>query len=185
MHFEMPPRRLTVDQTVRLDRGFLGLSLALDRDPALQAPLCRPPVRSLAPWVLVENVLECLLETFVGLELVLDLAEDFLRQGLCRRENRDGYLGIAENFLERAGDGDDGRLAVRAGPQINAAVRLGLNLAANVKEPRVVHIGAAEELGQQKELIVAGKQRLVVILQVIPAHHVPVNSAGLLVVEIA
>jgi hypothetical protein len=70
-----------------------------------------------------------------------------------------------------------------AGPQINAAVRLGLDLAATVKEPRMVHIGAPEELDQQKETIVAGKQRLVVVLQVLPAHHLPVELAGLLVVE--
>src|SRR5262249_16598859 len=99
------------------------------------------------------------------------------------RENRDGYLGIAENFLDGTGSGDDRGLAMPAGPQINAAVGLVLDFAATVKEPRVVHIGAPEELGQQKESIVAGKQRLVVVLQVTPAHHVPVELAGLLVVE--
>jgi hypothetical protein len=47
----------------------------------------------------------------------------------------------------------------------------------------MVHIGAPEELDQQKESIVAGKQRLVVVLQVIPAHHLPVKLAGFFVVE--
>jgi hypothetical protein len=54
-------------------------SFGFDRDPALEAPFRRPAVRPLAPWVLVENVLEYLLEIFVGLKLVLDLGEDFLR----------------------------------------------------------------------------------------------------------
>ena len=72
---------------------------------------------------------------------------------------------------------------MHAGPQINAAVGLGFDLAATVKEPRVVHIGAPEELRQQKESIVAGKQRLVVVLQVIRAHYLPVELTGLLVVE--
>src|SRR5262249_40567624 len=72
VHVEVPSSRLPIDQAVRLDRGFLRLAPALDRDSALEAPFRRPAVRPLAPWVLVENVLEYLLEIFVGLKLVLD-----------------------------------------------------------------------------------------------------------------
>src|SRR5262249_39259524 len=78
VHREVAPRGLAVEQAVRLDRGLLRLAFALDRDSALEAPFRRPAVRPLAPWVLEENVLEYLLETFVGLKLGLDLGEDFV-----------------------------------------------------------------------------------------------------------
>src|SRR5262249_3553849 len=126
MQVEMPPCRLTVDEAVRFNRCFLGFTLALDRDAAGEAPLRRPSVRARAAWVLVENVLEYLLERIFSLKLVHDLAENCLRKRLGGRENRDGYLGIAQDLLNGPAYTDNAGLAVRARPQINVAVGIGL-----------------------------------------------------------
>src|SRR5262249_47472863 len=177
MQLEMPPCRLAVDKSVRFNSCFLRLSLALDRDAPAEAPLRRPSVRAGAAWVLVENVLEYLLERIVGRKLVHDLAENRLRKRLGGRENRDGYLGIAQDLLNGTTYTDNAGLAVRARPQINVAVGIGLDLAAPVKEPLVIEIIASERPRQQIESIIAGKQRLVIILQA-PLLYLVIELAG-------
>src|SRR5437588_11584907 len=141
----MAPGGLAVEQSVSLDGCFLGLALALDRDAAHQAPLGWAAVGSFAARGLVEDVREDRLEMVVRLEFVLDLPENFLRQRTHHREDGDGYLGIAEQFLDHAADGDDRSLAVAARPQVDIPVGVALDLAAAVIEPGVIEIFALQQ----------------------------------------
>jgi hypothetical protein len=63
----VPRRGLAVDQAVRLDGRFLGVALALDRNPALEAPLRGPAIRTERPRVAVEYIGVNPLENFVGI----------------------------------------------------------------------------------------------------------------------
>src|SRR5215831_1876152 len=108
----MPTGRLAVDKAVCLDGCFFGLSLALDRYPAREAPLCGASVWTLAAWIFIENVAEYLLEMLVSFKLVLDYAEDFHGQCLARANNGDGYLGIADELLNCAADCDNACFAM-------------------------------------------------------------------------
>ena len=102
VELEVPRRGLAVDQAVRLDGRFLGVALALDRDPALEAPLGGPAIGTERPRVAVEHIGVNPLEQFVGLELVLDLAQERLGDRLHHAENGDRDLGIAEHLLDGA-----------------------------------------------------------------------------------
>jgi hypothetical protein len=67
---------------------------------------------------------------------------------------------------------------VRSRPQINVAVGIGLDLAAPVKEPGMIEIIASEQPRQQIEAIIAGKKRLVIILQA-TLLYLAIELAGL------
>src|SRR5258708_27207382 len=76
VELEVPRRGLAVDQAVRLDGRFLGVALALNRNPALEAPLRGPAIGTERPWVAVEYIGVNPLEVFVDLEFPLDLREE-------------------------------------------------------------------------------------------------------------
>jgi len=52
-------------------------------------------------------------------------------------EYPDGDVRIAQDLLNAAGEGNDGRLVVTARPQVQPVVGLGLDLPAPLIEPRV------------------------------------------------
>jgi hypothetical protein len=116
-------RRLPIHQAPRLERGLLGIALALDH----QAGFLGPP-RRLLLRVSPHDVGKRLLQDFVRLELVLDLPEELSRDPLGVREDADRYLWVAQDFLYRPGEGDDRGLVVLASPQVEMVVRRPLNL---------------------------------------------------------
>jgi hypothetical protein len=61
------------------------------------------------------------------------------------------------------------------------AVGIGLDLAAHPKEPRVVEIIASDQPSQQIESIIAGKKRLVSVMQAL-LLYLAIELAGLLMV---
>ncbi len=161
VELEVPRRGLAVDQAVGLDGRFLGVALALNRDPALEAPLGGPAIGTERPRVAVEHIGVNPLEKFVGFKLALDLRQERLGYRLHHAENGDRNFGIAEHLPNGARESDDGRFVVEPRPQIDIAVRVALYLAAAVEQPRVFCVLAPEQDGQKEIAIVAAEQRKV------------------------
>src|ERR1700737_71059 len=99
------------------------------------------------------------LERKVLLELFLDLMQKLGCYWTGNREYRDRDLRVAHHLLDYTGKGDDRTFVVEAGPQIDVAVRVELDLAAAIEQPRVFCVLAPEQDGQQEIAIVAAEQR--------------------------
>ena len=173
--------RLAVDQPVRLDRGFLRIALALDRNAAGKTPFCRPTIGAQLPRIGIEHVVKRFLEHFVLLKLFLDLVQERLRDRLDHAEDRDRDLGVAHQLLDGAGKGDDRALVVKARPQIDVPVRVELHLTAAIEQPGVCCVPAPEQTGQQEIAIVAAEQRKFAGREFSRRLRVP--RGGLLVIE--
>jgi hypothetical protein len=119
VELEVPRRGLAVDQAVGLDGRFLGVALALNREPALEAPPRGPAIRTERPRVAVEHIGVNPLEKFVGFKLALDLRQERLGYRLHHAENGDRNFGIAEHFPNGTRESDDGRFVVEPGPQFD------------------------------------------------------------------
>ena len=143
---------------MRLDGGFLRVRLALDRNAARETPFRRPAIWTNGPWVLVQHIGIDELEDVVALELVFDLAEEGRGERLHRREDGDLDLGIADDLLNATGECDDRRLVVKARPQVDVTVGLGLDVATAVEQPRMVGVHASAKPGQQEEAVVAAEK---------------------------
>ena len=92
---------------MRFDGCFLWVAVPLDRDAAGEAPFGRLAVSPDTPRVLVEDVRVDLFQMVVVLKLLFDLAEEGLGDRLGDREDGDLDLGVTENILDVAGEGDD------------------------------------------------------------------------------
>jgi hypothetical protein len=111
-------------------------------------------------------------QDLVRFELALDLHQKCLGDLRLEREDRDRQLRIAQHFLDDAGEADGGRLVVIPGPQIEPAVRIGLDLAAAREHPGVQRVVAVERPGKQEEAVVASEQRQAGVVETIWALRV-------------
>jgi hypothetical protein len=105
------------------------------------------------------------LQELVAFELELDLVEEAPGYGSGVAEDRDGDFGVAEDLLDDPGEGDDRRLVVEPGPEVEVAVRGGLYLPAARVEPVVPDVGAAQALDEQVVAVnqAQGPERLEVL----------------------
>jgi hypothetical protein len=87
MQVEVAGGRLAINETVGLDGRFLGVALALNREPALEAPPGGPAIGTERPRVAVEHIGVNPLEKFVGFKLALDLRQERLGYRLHHAEN--------------------------------------------------------------------------------------------------
>ena len=109
----MPGRRLSVDQPVSLNGGFLRVALALNYDARVQTPHWRFLLR-VAP----ENIRKQAFQQFVALELAFDLSKERFADGLGVREQAHRDFWAFQNLLDDSGKRDDRRLIVLTRPQV-------------------------------------------------------------------
>jgi hypothetical protein len=169
----MTRSRLAVDEAVRLDGRFLGIRGAPHHDALVLRPLGRL-ARGRAP----QHVGEQVLEAVVRFQLALDLHQEGLGDRLGVRKNRDREIGVAQDLLDHAGKGDDGRFVVIAAPQVQMAVGIALDLAAAREQPGVARVAAAEQAGEQKIAVVAGEKGLRALSKLAHVRVVPSMRAG-------
>ncbi len=82
-------------------RRFLRVALALDDNPGVFRPSGR-----FFLWVGVQNVRIERLQMLVRLKFILDLSQECAGGRLVEAEYADGYLGVLQNLLDDAAEGD-------------------------------------------------------------------------------
>lgn len=96
----------------------------------------------------------------IGLELVFDLAKDFLCKRLRGRENGNRYFRVANNLLNGASHSNDTGFPMPPRPEIDVTVRFRFHLPAAREQPRMQHVLAQQKAREQVVPVIAGKQSL-------------------------